>query len=142
MFLNPKNFSDLDSNYSKLLDLLQKQVIKAFHCWINFSSDLKNFENSWPSASIFKSYSQSLEQFFLIAGQNYFGNKILFIYISIVWPLCLLSKKSAFHKKKKYLLQLLHFLRTSFDLLNSKQFLLRPLHFTWHILSYHGLKVS
>ena len=40
------------------------------------SSDLKNFANSWPSASNFKSFSQSIEQFFLTVGKNNFGNKI------------------------------------------------------------------
>ena len=43
---------------------------------MNCSSDLKNFENSRPSASNFKSFSRSLEQFFLTLGQNNFGNKI------------------------------------------------------------------
>ena len=43
----------------------------------NCSSELKIFANSWPSASNFKSFSQSLEQFFLTVGQNNFGNKIL-----------------------------------------------------------------
>ena len=46
---------------------------------INCSSDLKNFENSRPSTSNFKSFSQSLEQFLLTVGQNKFGNKIPFI---------------------------------------------------------------
>ena len=40
---------------------------------INCSSDLKMFANS---ASNFKSFSRSLEQFFLTVGQNNFGNKI------------------------------------------------------------------
>jgi hypothetical protein len=40
---------------------------------MNSSSDLKIFENSQPSASNFKSFSQSLEQFFLTAGQNNFN---------------------------------------------------------------------
>ena len=44
--------------------------------WINCSSDLKNFANSWLSASNFKSFSWSVEQFFLTVGQNNFGNKI------------------------------------------------------------------
>ena len=43
---------------------------------INCSSDLKNFANSRPSASDFKSFSGSLENFFLTVGQNNFGNKI------------------------------------------------------------------
>ena len=64
---------------------LQEQVKKAFcyqklfwpfTVWINCSSDLKIFENSRPSASNFKSFSRSLEQFFLTVGQNNFGNKI------------------------------------------------------------------
>ena len=64
---------------------LQEQVKKAF-CYqklfwpftvlINCSSDLKIFANSRPSASNFKSFSQSLEQFFPTVGQNNFGNKI------------------------------------------------------------------
>ena len=64
---------------------LQEQVKKAFcyqklfwpfTVWINCSSDLKNFANSRPSASNFKSFSRSLEQFFLTVGQNDFGNKM------------------------------------------------------------------
>ena len=64
---------------------LQEQVKKAFcyqklfwpfTIWINSSSDLKNVANSWPSTSNFKSFSRSLEQFFLTVGQNNFGNKI------------------------------------------------------------------
>ena len=90
MFLIPIFFSNLNYNCSNLLDLrnLQEQVKKAFcyqklfwpfTVWINCSSDLKNFENSWPSASNFKSFSQLLEQFFLTVGQNNFGNKIPFL---------------------------------------------------------------
>ena len=41
---------------------------------MNHSSDLKNFANSWPSESNFKTFSRS--HFFLIVGQNNFGNKI------------------------------------------------------------------
>ena len=64
---------------------LQEQVIKAFcyqklfwpfTVWINCSSDLKYFANSHPSASNFKSFSRSLEHFFLTEGQNNFENKI------------------------------------------------------------------
>ena len=43
---------------------------------MNCSSDLKNFANSRPSATNFKNFSRSLEQFFLTVGQNNFGNKI------------------------------------------------------------------
>ena len=82
---------------SNLLDLrnLQEQVKKAFcyqklfwpfTVWINCFSDLKKFENSRPSASNFKSFSQSLEQFF---SQNIFGNKIPLLHSSTVkgWDL-------------------------------------------------------
>ena len=37
------------------------------------------FANSRPSVSNFKSFSQSLDQFFLTVGQNNFGNKIPFL---------------------------------------------------------------
>ena len=83
---------------------LQEQVKKAFgyqNCsdlslfdcvWINCSSDLKIFANLRLKAEFFKSFSRSLEQFFLtvgqnqgahyeltnIFGQNNFGNKIPF----------------------------------------------------------------
>ena len=79
-FLNPNNFFQFWD-----LRNLQEQVKKAFcyqklfwpfTVWINCSSDLKNFENSRLSASNFKSFSRSLEQFFLTVGQNNFGNKI------------------------------------------------------------------
>ena len=46
-----------------------------FTVWINCSSDLKNIANSRPSASNFKSFARSLEQFFLTVGQNNFGKK-------------------------------------------------------------------
>ena len=44
----------------------------------NIFFHLKIFANCWPSATNFKSFSQSLEQFFLTVGQNNFGNKIPF----------------------------------------------------------------
>ena len=46
---------------------------------MNCSIDLKNFTDSLPSASNFKSFSRSLEQFFLTVVQNNFGNKIPFL---------------------------------------------------------------
>ena len=54
------------------------KIVLNFHCLniINCSSDLKNFANSRPSASNFKSFSRSLEQFFVTVGQNNFGSKI------------------------------------------------------------------
>ena len=72
---------------SNLLNIrnLQEQVKKAlcyqkffwpFTVWINCSSDLKNIASSRPSASNFKSFSRSLEHFFLTVGRNNFGNKI------------------------------------------------------------------
>ena len=90
IFLQISNRNDFFQSELKLfyfLDLrkLQYQVKKAFSykklfwpftVWINCSSDLKTFTNSWPSASNFKSFSRSLEQFFLTVGQNNFSNKI------------------------------------------------------------------
>ena len=96
----------MNLNCSNLLDLrnLQEQVKKAFcyqklfwpfTVWINCSSDLKHFANSRPSASNFKSFSRSLEQFFLTVGQNNFGNKIpmytleLFqTFLKLLFPYC------------------------------------------------------
>ena len=46
---------------------------------MNCSSDLKIFANSQPSASNFKSFSQSLQQFLLTVGQNNFDVKISFL---------------------------------------------------------------
>ena len=82
MFLNPTDF------FQYLWDMrnLQEEVKTAFcyqklfwpfTVWINCSSDLKIFENSRPSASNFKSFSRSLEQFFLTVGQYNFGNKLV-----------------------------------------------------------------
>ena len=51
---------------------------------MNCSGDLKYFANSRPSASNFKSFSRSLEQFFLTVGQNNFGSKIPFPFRSIL----------------------------------------------------------
>ena len=87
MFLNPNIFSNLNSNCSNLSGMrnLQKQVKKAFcyqklfwpfTVWINCSSDLKKFANSQSSSSNFKSFSPSIEQFFLTVGQNNVENKI------------------------------------------------------------------
>ena len=77
----------MNYNCSIFWDLrnLEEQVKKAFcyqklfwpfTVWINCSNDLKNFEYSRLSASNFKSFSRSLEQFFLTVGQNNFGNKL------------------------------------------------------------------
>ena len=77
----PIIFSNLNYNCSNFSDVrnLQEQVKKAFcyqklfwpfTVWIDWSRDLKNFANSWPSAWNLKSVYQSLEQFSLTVGQN------------------------------------------------------------------------
>ena len=53
-----------------------QKLFWPFTVWINCSSDLKNFGNSRPSALNFKSFSRSLEHFFLTVRQKKFGNKI------------------------------------------------------------------
>ena len=60
-------------NFGNKIPWFQK-LFRSFTVWINCSSDLKNFENSRPSASNFKKFSRSLEQFLLTVGQNNFGN--------------------------------------------------------------------
>ena len=69
------------------------QNFVAFSEYMNFTkncSDLslfKNFANSWPSAWNLKSFSRSLEYFFLTVGQNNFGKKIpipICIFLNIV----------------------------------------------------------
>ena len=89
-FQIPKFYSNLNSNCSNLLDMKNLQIKKAkifwpFTIWINCSSDLKNFANTWPSASNFKKKSQSLEHFFLTVGQNNFCNKIPNLPLSCFW---------------------------------------------------------
>ena len=55
-----------------------------FTLWINCSSDLKHLANSWPSALNFKSFSRSLQQFFLTVGQNNFSNKIPDLFLLLI----------------------------------------------------------
>ena len=79
---------------------LQKQVKKelcyqklfwTFTVWINCSSDLNNFANSWPSASNFNSFPLSLEHFFLTVFNLL--KKI------VLWKcLCILHLESSFQK--------------------------------------------
>ena len=94
----------MNCNCSNLLGMrnLQEQVKKAFcyqklfwpfTVWINCSSDIKIFANSQPSASNFKSFSRSLEQFFLPVVQNNFGYKIQFFLFR--------SKSADCHKQAK-----------------------------------------
>ena len=108
MFLNHNYFFNLNSYCPNLLDIrnLQEHVKKTFcyqnlfwpfTVWINCSGDLKIFVNSRPSASNFKSFSRSLEQFFLTVGQNNFGNKIPFLLFEE------LLKLKGFLKRKKNL---------------------------------------
>ena len=66
-----------------------QKLFWPFTVWINCSSDLKNF-----AASNFKSFSRSLEQFFLAAGQNNFSNKIPVFPFS----LCFSSSVISFHR--------------------------------------------
>ena len=85
-FPNPYNFFPIFIYFLDQRKLLE-QVKEAFRyqklfwpftVWINCWSDLKFFANSRPSISNFKSFSVSLEQFFLRQVQNNFGNKIPF----------------------------------------------------------------
>ena len=80
-FLNLNYFSNLNPDCSNVFDLrnLQEQVKNAFcyqklfwpfTVWINCSSYLKNLANSRPAASNFKSFSRSLEQFFLTVSRS------------------------------------------------------------------------
>ena len=73
-------------------------------CWhftvrINCSIDLK-ITNSRPSASNFKSFSQSLEQFFLTVNQNNFGNKIPFLALALKLKIGSQQRKQRQTKKR------------------------------------------
>ena len=75
MFLNPNNFFQFEFLFVKNHQILEtsrnklkkpfcyQKLFWPFTIWINCSRDLKNFANSQPSASNFKSFSQSLEFF-------------------------------------------------------------------------------
>ena len=84
----------MNSNCSNLLDMrnLQEQVKK--HTVTKNCSDLSLFDqivlviskiskNSWPSAPNFKSFSQSLEQFYLTEGQTNYGKRIP-VFLSVI----------------------------------------------------------
>ena len=82
---------------------LQEQVKKAFcyqnlfwpiTVWINCSNDLKTFANSRPLASNFKSFSQSLEQFFLTVGQI-LVTKYQIIFFTPLWIIVDLLPKAS-----------------------------------------------
>ena len=88
MFLNPNIFFQFELLLFFFI-WFEEQVKKAFWyqklfwpftVWINCSSDLKKISNnSRPSNSKFKSFSHSLQHFFLTVGQNNLGNKIPFL---------------------------------------------------------------
>ena len=74
--------------------LCYQKLFWSFTARTDCSSYLKFFANSWPSASNFKSFSQSLEHFFLTVGQNNFDNKIPKLYFALTFELhdCLFHK--------------------------------------------------
>ena len=51
-------------------------IVLTFTVWTTCSSDLKNFANSRPLASIFQNFFDYYNIFFLTVGQNNFGYKI------------------------------------------------------------------
>ena len=76
IFLDARNLQEQDKKA-----FCYQKLFWPFTVWKNCSSDLKNFANSQPSATNFKTFPRSLEQFFLTVGQNNFGNKIPFPHI-------------------------------------------------------------
>ena len=73
-----------------------------FTVWINCSSNIKIFANSQPSASNFKSFSRSLEHFFLTVGQNNFGNKIPFLHLKNPIKKCERFSLAMHHKSDQF----------------------------------------
>ena len=71
-----------------------------FTVWINCSNNFENFENSRRSASNFKSFSRSLEHFFLTVGQNNFGNKIPFLALALKLKIGSQQRKQRQTKKR------------------------------------------
>ena len=59
-----------------------QKLFRFFTVWVNCFIYLKYFANSWTSASNFKFFFWSLEQFFPTVGQNNFGNKIPFLFLN------------------------------------------------------------
>ena len=62
--------------FRNMQEELEKEELEKRSITKNCLNDLKNFANSRSSASNFKSFSRSQEQFFLTVGQKIFGNKI------------------------------------------------------------------
>ena len=81
-FLNPSYFFWKTSKNKLKKYSVTKNCSDLF---TNCSSDLKSIANSRPSASNFKNFSRSLEQFFLTVGQNNFGNKIPLPFQKLSW---------------------------------------------------------
>ena len=74
---------------------------------MNYSSDLKIFANSRALESNFKSFSRSLDFFFLTVSQNNFGNKI-----PIPKPMVAFLSRIGLHLQlgqRKYNSEILHF---------------------------------
>ena len=53
-----------------------QKLFWPFTVWVNCSSNLKIFANSWPSSSNFKSFFSITRTIFSPLGQKTFGNKI------------------------------------------------------------------
>ena len=78
------------------LRFLSCWIVKCIRFWsrkfLLSESDIVNDEANETESlqkpyKIFKSFSQSLEQFFLSVGQNNFGNKIPFLFVLYFFPL-------------------------------------------------------
>ena len=68
--------------------ILLPKIVLNFHCL----NKLFKLSQSWPSASNFKSFSRSLEHFFLTVGQNNFGSKIPFLFVIQIGKMCNMMK--------------------------------------------------
>ena len=80
-FKNLKSYRIFDLRFlvfcfDEFSDLLWEKIVLVIekNFWM-----CKNFANSLPSASNFKTFSQTLEHFFLTVGQNNFDKKIPFL---------------------------------------------------------------
>ena len=88
-------------NKLKKYFVTNQKLFWPFTVRLNCSSDFKNFANSCPSASNFKSFSPLLEQFFLTVGQNNFGNKIPIVNVFHNWTnVCQTSEDTGFYTIK------------------------------------------
>ena len=103
VYLNMRNLWEQVKKHSVTKN---KELFWPYTFWKNYCSDLKKFVNSQPSALNFKSFSQSLEQYLLTVGQNFFCNKIPVFKITNFtthhylwchyWPLLLLLRSSEY----------------------------------------------